>query len=213
MTTKEKITEEALKLFAQKGYKGTSVKNIADAVGIKDASLYNHFKSKQEIFDSIVELVLTHISGLSKTLGMPQYDEQYTLASRFYEKLDLEGLKNLSREAFLFYLTDPYISKFWRIAHMEQYTNPQIYTMFRKIFMENAITYQERLFQEMMEQGVFYKSDAKTAAISFYSPIYLLLSMYNNQPERKEEALELLDNQIEEFFRIYRKKDETVEDR
>ena len=64
-----------------------------------------------------------------------------------------------------------------------------------------------------MEQGVFYKSDAKTAAISFYSPIYLLLSMYNNQPERKEEALELLDNQIEEFFRIYRKKDETVEDR
>ena len=39
MTTKEKITEEALTLFARKGYKGTSVKNIADAVGIKDASL------------------------------------------------------------------------------------------------------------------------------------------------------------------------------
>ena len=57
MTTKEKITEEALTLFAEKGYKGTSVKNIADAVGIKDASLYNHFKSKQEIFDSIVELI------------------------------------------------------------------------------------------------------------------------------------------------------------
>ena len=47
MTTKEKITEAALTLFAEKGYKGTSVKNIADAVGIKDASLYNHFKSKQ----------------------------------------------------------------------------------------------------------------------------------------------------------------------
>ncbi|MDD6073735.1 MAG: helix-turn-helix domain containing protein [Clostridium sp.] len=31
--------------------KGTSVKNIADAVGIKDATLYNHFKSKQEFFD------------------------------------------------------------------------------------------------------------------------------------------------------------------
>ena len=206
MTTKEKITEEALTLFAQKGDKGTSVKNIADAVGIKDASLYNHFKSKQEIFNSIVELVLTHISSLSETLGMPQYDKQYTTASSFYEKLDLEGLKALSREAFLFYLTDPYISKFWRIAHMEQYTNPQIYTMFRKIFMENAISYQEQLFEEMMKEGVFYQGDAKAAAISFYSPIYLLLSMYSDQPEHKEEALEILDRQIEEFFRIYRKK-------
>ena len=55
MTTKEKITKEALTLFAEKGYKGTSVKNIADAVGIKDASLYNHFKSKQEIFDAFAD--------------------------------------------------------------------------------------------------------------------------------------------------------------
>ena len=211
MTTKEKITEEALTLFAQKGYKGTSVKNIADAVGIKDASLYNHFKSKQEIFDSIVELIMNHISGLSKTLGMPQYDNQYTSASSFYEKLDLEGLKDLSREVFVFYLTDPYISKFWRIAHMEQYTNPQIYTMFRKIFMENAISYQEQLFKEMMEQGVFYRGDAKASAVSFYSPIYLLLSMYSDQPERKDEALEMLDRQIEEFFRIYRIKEQEVE--
>lgn len=206
MTTKDRITEEALTLFAEKGYKGTSVKNIADAVGIKDASLYNHFKSKQEIFDSIVELIMTHISGLSETLGMPQYDKQYTLTSDFYRKLDLEGLKELSRKVFVFYLTDPYISKFWRIAHMEQYSNPQIYTMFRKIFMDNAISYQEQLFEEMMEQGVFYRGDAKAAAISFYAPIYLLLSMYSDQPERKEEAFLILDRQIEEFFRLYRKK-------
>lgn len=207
MTTKEKITEAALILFAEKGYKGTSVKNIADAVGIKDASLYNHFKSKQEIFDSIVELILKHISNLSETLGMPQYDKQDASDSDFFKKMDLEGLKDLSRNAFVFYLTDPYISRFWRIAHMEQYANPQIYTMFRKIFMESAISYQERLFEEMMQQGVFYSGDAKAAAINFYAPIYMLLSLYSNQPERKEEAIEILDRQIEEFFRIYRKKD------
>lgn len=205
MTTKEKITKEALALFAKQGYKGTSVKNIADAVGIKDASLYNHFKSKQEIFDSIVELISEHISGLSETLGMPQDDGKYTEASIFYEKLDLENLKELSRKVFLFYLTDPYISKFWRIAHMEQYSNPQIYTMFRKIFMEDAISYQEKLFAEMMNQGVFYPGNAKAAAIHFYAPVFLLLSKYNDQPEKVDEALAVLDNQIAEFYRIYRK--------
>ena len=49
MTTKERIIEEALTLFAEKGYQGTSVKNIADAVGIKDSSLYKHYKSKLEL--------------------------------------------------------------------------------------------------------------------------------------------------------------------
>ena len=40
MTTKERIVQEALNLFSIKGFKGTSVKNIADEVGIKDSSLY-----------------------------------------------------------------------------------------------------------------------------------------------------------------------------
>ena len=54
MTTKERIADEALTLFSTRGYKGTSVKNIAAAVGIKDSSLYKHFKSKKDIFDTIV---------------------------------------------------------------------------------------------------------------------------------------------------------------
>lgn len=90
MTTKEKITEEALTLLAKKGYKDTSVKNIADAVGIKDASLYNHFRRRQEIFDSIVELISKHISGLSETLGVPQYDKPDTPASGLLPGIRLE---------------------------------------------------------------------------------------------------------------------------
>ena len=138
---------------------------------------------------------------------MPQDDVVDGNTTLFYEKLDLEGLKDLTGKAFEFYLTDPYMSKFWRIAHMEQYTNPQIYEMFRKIFMENAVSYQEQLFGEMMKCGIFVQGDAKAAAINFYAPIYLLLSMYSDRTERKEEALAILDRQIEEFYRIYRKKD------
>lgn len=205
MTTKERITEEALQLFAEKGYKGTSVKNIADAVGIKDASLYNHFKSKQEIFDSIVELIFSHISELSQEIGLPQEAGEMEIV--FYEKLDLKDLKEISRKAFLFYLTDSYVSKFWRIAQMEQYTNPEIYARFRKLFFDDAIAYQEKLFNEMGKRGIFNCSDARAAAINFYAPIFLLLSMYQEQTNRVEEALALLDKQIEEFFRIYRKKD------
>ena len=56
MDTKEKILKEALTLFSGKGYSAVYVGDIADAVGIKAPSLYKHYKSKQAIFDSCVEV-------------------------------------------------------------------------------------------------------------------------------------------------------------
>jgi AcrR family transcriptional regulator len=47
--TKKEILEASGLLFARHGYDGTSVVDIARIVGIKDASIYNHFDSKQEI--------------------------------------------------------------------------------------------------------------------------------------------------------------------
>ena len=53
--TRERILEQALELFSEKGYDSVSVGEIARAVGIKAPSLYNHFPSKRAIFDAIVE--------------------------------------------------------------------------------------------------------------------------------------------------------------
>ena len=45
--TKERILEEALKLFSQSGYMGTSMNDIAVELGVTKAALYNHYISKQ----------------------------------------------------------------------------------------------------------------------------------------------------------------------
>ncbi len=46
MTTRDKILNETLTLFSENGFDGTSVAQIAEKVGIKAPSLYNHFKGK-----------------------------------------------------------------------------------------------------------------------------------------------------------------------
>ena len=51
MSTKEKILETALTLFAKNGYDGTSVEQIAQDVGVKAPSLYKHFKGKDDILN------------------------------------------------------------------------------------------------------------------------------------------------------------------
>ena len=53
--TKERILEAALELFAQSGYSGTSMNDIAKQLGITKGALYKHYMGKQEILDRIVE--------------------------------------------------------------------------------------------------------------------------------------------------------------
>ena len=55
MDTKHKILDEALTLFSEKGFANVFVNEIAERVGIKAPSLYKHYKSKQAIFDAIID--------------------------------------------------------------------------------------------------------------------------------------------------------------
>ena len=203
MKTKERIINEALTLFSTKGYKGTSVKNIADAVGIKDSSLYKHFKSKKDIFDTIVKEMQNRMSELTFYVGLPS-GQDCEIEAKAYGKLTADGLCALSRQIFLFYLKDNFVSRFWKMAVMEQYHSPEIYAVFHRIFMEESITYQTNLFREMTRQGYFHSIDPQVMAINFYSPIFFLLSRYMGEPEHEDSALILLDKQVAEFYRIYR---------
>jgi len=51
--TREKILNSALNLFAKNGYHGTSIRAIADSVGIQKSSIYNHFSGKKAIFSEL----------------------------------------------------------------------------------------------------------------------------------------------------------------
>lgn len=205
MKTKERILEEALTLFSVQGFRGTSVKNIADAVGIKDSSLYKHFRSKREIFNQIVQEMRDRMERLSEAVGLPDGDG--SAATDFYGGLSLLQLRELSRRILLFYLEDDFISRFWRMANMEQYQDPEIYAIYRRIFMEESISYQTGLFGAMIERDIFIPTDPEVMAMNFYAPIFFLLSKYSGRPTETEMALDALDRQVQEFYRIYRRLD------
>lgn len=203
MTTKERIIEEALTLFSTQGYQGTSVKNIADLVGIKDSSLYKHFRSKKEIFDTIVQEMSVRMGNMSREYGLPD-DRNPAEAAKIYETITPEELVELSKKIFLFYLRDPFASRFRRMLTMEQYRDREIYAVYRGIFMDAAIRYQTDLFAEMVRRGAFIAADPGTMAVNFYAPIFLLLTQYDQEPEKEEEALLAIERQVVEFVRIYK---------
>ena len=99
--TKQEILEASLELFSVQGFEATSISQIANAVGIRKASLYSHFESKQEILNTLVSQVLT------------QYGEHSVLTARGSHALPqtADGLVALVQEQMRYLLHDPALSR------------------------------------------------------------------------------------------------------
>jgi AcrR family transcriptional regulator len=78
--TKQKIIEEAFQVFAVKGYEGASLNEIAGRVGIKKPSIYVYFKSKEELFLTVLELeverFITYINNVTEDIKDKSTKEQ-----------------------------------------------------------------------------------------------------------------------------------------
>jgi AcrR family transcriptional regulator len=64
-STKERIRRAALSLFAARGYAAVSMRDIADAVGVRPGGLYNHFPGKQDL---LADLMRKHMETLLAAL-------------------------------------------------------------------------------------------------------------------------------------------------
>ncbi|WP_372809704.1 TetR/AcrR family transcriptional regulator [Litorivivens sp.] len=70
--TPTRILDEAEALFAEKGYKATSLGEVADRVGIRSPSLYNHFKNKEALYQAVLDrLIALFNEPLNKMLQQP----------------------------------------------------------------------------------------------------------------------------------------------
>lgn len=80
--TAERIEEAALELFFERGYKATSMRDIAQALGITAAALYNHYRSKDQILYSMVSRLHLELEGaLEAALTAARDDPRDRLAA------------------------------------------------------------------------------------------------------------------------------------
>ena len=121
MTTKEKIAQAALELFSVRGYEAVSVRDIAGAVGIKESSIYNHFKCKQAIFDALVEESGRQIEAIFAPYHLTGRPGPALAEMDFMR--DTEALAALTGDVFLRFITDDGLRMFRQMLTLEQYRN------------------------------------------------------------------------------------------
>ena len=204
MDTKQRILDEALTLFSEKGYANVFVGDIADRVGIKAPSLYKHYKNKRAIFDAIIDLMNTRFAEQAKALQISGTDA--SVDSKIYQNMSEENLLKLGREFFLFYLHDDYNRKFRKMLTLEQFHDKELAKVYSKLYVDDPLSYQGMLFGFMVTAGVLKTDNVQIMTLHFYAPIYYLLTICDREPEREKEALKLLDEHIIQFDRLYGRK-------
>ncbi len=195
--TKENILHTALRLFARNGYEAASVSDIAGELGITKGALYKHYKNKRDIFDSIVERMYQIDVERAKKHEVPE--ETFDKSPLAYRNTTVGKIKVFTEAQFQFWAEDEFASNFRKMLILEQYRNPEMAELYQKCLVSGPVSYMEDLFREMMEEGIWNKNNPKQLALEFYSPFYLLLSISDTIPDKKE-ATNLLAAYIEQFI-------------
>lgn len=194
--TKEKILEEALKLFARSGYMGTSMNDIASQLGVTKAALYKHYSSKQEILDSIVERMNQMDLQRSKEYKMPEGEMEEVIEE--YKNIALEKIKQYTKVQFLHWTEEEFSSCFRKMLTLEQYRDPEMSRLYQHYLSEGPLQYMETIFSGIVNNS----EEAKQLAINFYGPIFLLYSIYDGS-ENKQDVMKQLEAHVEGFSKHY----------
>lgn len=200
MNTKNKILCEALNLFSEKGFQSVYVGDIAAAVGIQTPSLYKHYKSKQDIFDTCVKVFSERMEKIQNELQLPGSKN----ATISYKSVTEEQLVEVAYALFLFYLQDEVASKFRKMLMIERYHNAQLNQLFEDLFIRGAIEHEEKIFSELIREHILRGDDPHILAIRFYTPIFYLLQKYDMHTDQMDEARVELTTIVREFCEIYK---------
>lgn len=159
-STRDQILDEALRCFAEKGYEGTSLNDIAAGVGIRRPSLLHHFPSKESLYGDVFERLLSD--------WMERLDGAIAVSAVGWDKAELVLRACLD----LFAETPDYV----RIMRREAldggvHLGIDLSGVLRPFF-DGAVQYLEG----QMDEGVFTRLDARHLLITGYGAILTYFS-------------------------------------
>ena len=207
--TKQRILDAALGLFSDHGFDTVSVGQIAKAVGIKAPSLYNHFPSKQAIFDALFEATAAQYERETGEISIHVQDLGQDVP--VFRGIDEDALAEKVRQMFIYSLRSENVRRFRRMMTIEQFRSHEIAELYTKRYIDRMTAYHAGLFRALEAAGQIKNEDPDVLALMYTAPIITLLGICDRQPEREAECLERLDRHVRLFFRTFNTSDETKE--
>ena len=165
-TRRQELLRIAAELFAERGYKATTVRDIADAAGILSGSLYHHFDSKESMVHELLDSFQTEL--------FERYDAVVASQGSPREKLDdivrlsFEAVGSHRAEVAIFQADSAYLATFERFSYLKERNQ-----RFRQLWiglLEDGIASGELRSNLNVELVYRFLRDTVWVAVSWYRP-------------------------------------------
>ena len=191
-TTKEKILHAALVSFAENGYKGTNLRDLAAGMGLSKSALYKHYTSKEDIWNALIgELEAYYEQRFGSSKNLPAIP------------CSLTELKVLTLQMLNFTVHDEKIIMTRKILLTEQFRDERVRKLATEHFNAGLEALFTKIFAGMMANGSLKKGDPAMFAFAYTGPIATMVQLCDREPERYEEAMEKIKAFIEHFNNTY----------
>ena len=198
MDRKEEILLATLELASENGLKAVSMSRIAEKVGIKAPSLYNHFRSREEIVQAMY--------GFLREKAQRGRSSGFTDPDRFMGK-GLEQILTESLSGYLGMISDPNMMRFFRVLYSERSVDP----LAARIMLEETehmIRATRNLFYALAVHRKIQNEGVDTAALTFALTVHSLIDYRMDMitagiADRFGEGEEPLTKELGEFIRWF----------
>lgn len=191
--TKERIIDVALELFAQSGYLGTSMSDIAKQLGITKGALYKHYTGKQEILDSIVERMNKMDYKRAEKYEMPETEPDGFAET--YMSTPIQNIRAYAMAQFDHWTKEHFSSNFRKMLTLEQYRDPKLAQLYHDYLATGPTEYMAAIFRKLTDSD----DAAMQLALEFYGPMFLLYSVYDGASD-KDSIAPMLSAHIDRFI-------------
>ncbi len=190
--TKERILATALEMFSQNGYAGTNIRELTSALGLVKSSMYRHFNSKEEIWNSLLdELVKYYEDRFGSVEHLPAVPDS------------LEELVEMTMKMADFTIHDDKIVKSRKVLTIEQFRDDRARDLATKHFLTGLTDMFTYIFSGMMDKGILRKDDPRMLAFAYTTPISALIHLCDREPEKTGEAMEQIEAFSRHFVKVY----------
>lgn len=187
--TKERILLTALRLFAKDGYEAVSVSDIARELDVTKGALYRHYRSKRDIFESILERMERRDAEQAADHDLPEGTPEETAEA--YQEASADDIVDFSKAMFRYWTEDEFAACFRRMLTLEQFRSGEMGRLYQQYLGSGPLGYVTDL---LAARG--HPRPAEAAA-RLYGPMHLLYSVWDAAEDRQA-VLALADAALEE---------------
>lgn len=141
------------------------------------SALYKHYKNKRDIFDHIVARMEQMDCERAQEYAVPE--ETVTEAPEAYRQTTWESIRSYSLAQLHYWTEDEFAASFRRMLQLEQYRSPEMGKLYQQYLAAGPVGYMEDLFRSLTGRD----QDAAGLAVAFYSPMFLMYSLYDGGME------------------------------